>query len=241
MALFGRGRTFASTNGGFGLAACPSLGLLVISDTNASALHVFELPRLGQADASKELLRLCTLHADSPSNPMPFLFEDGDFTAWLAFCGPPSARLLLVTDAGSSAVHVVDVVRQLHVGYVAPPGSIAGPRGVAARGSQVAVSACTPWSNDDPTSDCTEHVVQLFEGSGGSWTRLWVVGGGYPGPGGASLQLRDPCGLRFTSDGTGLVVAEYGNRCVSMVRVKDGAFVRHIATEMDSAFDVEEC
>jgi hypothetical protein len=65
VALFGRGRTFASTSGGFGLAACPSLGLLVISDTNASALHVFELPRLGQADASKGLLRLCILHANS--------------------------------------------------------------------------------------------------------------------------------------------------------------------------------
>jgi hypothetical protein len=55
-----------------------------------------------------------------------------------------SARpMLLVTDAGQDAVHVVDVVGQTHAGYLAPPGSIAGPRGVAASGTSplVAVSA----------------------------------------------------------------------------------------------------
>ncbi len=59
----------------------------------------------------------------------------------MAFTGPVTSRLLLLTDAGHDAVHVIDVAEGLHVGYVAAPGTIAGPRGVAARDSLVAVSA----------------------------------------------------------------------------------------------------
>ena len=55
-------------------------------------------------------------------------FEDeAGFSGHLAFSGPATARLFLVTDAGHDVVHVIDVVGRVHVGYVAAPGTIAGP------------------------------------------------------------------------------------------------------------------
>jgi hypothetical protein len=49
----------------------------------------------------------------------------------MAFTGPATCRLLLVPDIGNGAVHVVDVLARVHVGYVEAPGTIAGPRCVA--------------------------------------------------------------------------------------------------------------
>jgi hypothetical protein len=73
-------------------------------------------------------------------------------SGWMAFTGPATVRLLVVTDAGHDAVHVIDVAGRAHVGYVAAPGAIAGPRGVAARGSLVAVSA---WKRDNTGESVT--------------------------------------------------------------------------------------
>ena len=50
-----------------------------------------------------------------------------------------------------------------------------------------------------------------------------------------------PYGLRFTSDGSGLAVADFGNDRVSLFRVGDGSFVRHVATGLRTPRDVEEC
>ncbi len=43
---------------------------------------------------------------------MQFKFEDKDRhpSGWMAFTGPATSRLLLLTDAGHDAVHVIDVV-----------------------------------------------------------------------------------------------------------------------------------
>jgi hypothetical protein len=167
---------------------------------------------------------------------MRFRFDDGNGSGWMAFTGPRSSRLLLLTDAGLDAVHVIDVVGRAHVGYVAAPGTIAGPRGVAARGSLVAVSVwegCGCYFGD--------HVVQLFAGSGARWTAVREVAGGFGGPGRADGQLSYPIGLRFSLDGTGLVVAEEGEDRVTMFRVEDGSFVRLVATGLDGPYDVEEC
>jgi hypothetical protein len=155
-------------------------------------------------------------------------------SGWMAFTGPATSPLLLVTDAGHDAVHVIDVVGRVHVGYVAAPGIIAGPRGVAARGSLVAVSAWEEWDSGD-------HVVRLFEGSRGSWTAVRVVAGGIRRPGGADGQLYCPYGLRFSADGMGLAVADESNHRVSVFRVEDGSFVWHVATGLDAPFDMEEC
>jgi hypothetical protein len=154
----------------------------------------------------------------------------------MAFTGPGTSCLLLLTDAGHDAVHVSNVVGGMHVGYVAAPGTIAGPQGVAARGSLVAVSAWKETFSGD-------HVVRVFEGSGAMWTSVRVVAGGFGGPGSAEGQLKQPCGLRFTGDGTGLAVpvADYVNNRVGVFRAEDGSFARHVATGLSSPRDVEEC
>jgi hypothetical protein len=170
---------------------------------------------------------------------MQFMFRDGFWSSgFMAFTGPASSRLLLVTDAGHGAVHVIDVAGQLHAGYVAAPGTIVGPRGVAARGSLVAVST---WKVFLGSSQKVNHVVQLFEGSGASFTAVRVVAAGFEGPGSADGQLHHPYGLRFSGDGTGLAVADSDNARVSLFRVEDGSFVRHVATGLSGPFDVEEC
>jgi hypothetical protein len=230
---------------GLGLAACPALGLLVTSNFNDNTLRVFTLPRTGTsygavAGTSASLALVCTLGGASSPAPMQFEFYDRHcwYSGWMAFTGPARAatsrRLLLLTNAGHDAVHVIDVVRRVHVGYVAAPGTIAGPRGVAARGSLVAVSA---WKEDERG----DHVVRVFEGSGAMWTAVRVVAGGFGGPGTADGQLHVPYGLRFTDDGTELAVADGENYRVSVFRVEDGSFVRHVATELECPMDVEEC
>jgi hypothetical protein len=177
---------------------------------------------------------------------MQFKFNDYDgVSGYLTFTpSPPTTTtsgssssahpLLLVTDAGHDAVHVVDVVGRTHAGYLAPPGSIAGPRGVAASGTSplVAVSA---WKGDSGG-----HVVVVYRGSGVLWEAVRVIGGGFGDPGSRDGQLSMPNGLRFSGDGTGIVVADYGNRRASVFRVGDGGFVRHMATGLGSPYDVEE-
>ncbi len=223
---------------GVGMAACPALGLLVTSNHNDNTLSVFALPRISGAGAGAGagvgLALVCTLGGASSPAPMQFKFIDGSYSGWMAFTGLATSRLLLLTDAGHDAVHVIDVAGRVHAGYVAAPGTIAGPRGVAARGSLVAVSA---WKKDDSG----DHVLWLFEGSGARWSAVRVVGGGFGSPGRADGQLESPLGLRFTGDGTGLVVADTWNKRASMFRVGDGSFVRHVATGLGYAMDVEEC
>ncbi len=226
--------------GGVGMAACPALGLLVTSDAKDNTLSVFALPRSSGAGggagagAGAGLALVCSLGGASSPAPMQFKFDDDYVSGWMAFTGPATCRLLLLTDAGHDAVHVIDVAGRVHAGYVAAPGTIAGPRGVAARGSLVAVSA---WRK----VDSGDHVVCVFEGSGAMWTAVRVVGCGFGGPGSADGQLKMPFGLRFSGDGTGLAVADAGNRRVSVFRVEDVSFARHVATGLYGPYDVEEC
>ena len=170
---------------------------------------------------------------------MQFKFSGVGGGGWLAFTSPSSHGtshpLLLVTDAGADAVHLVDVVGRTHAGYVASPGSIAGPRGVAASGASplVAVSAWKKYDSGD-------HVVVVYRGSGAVWEAVRVIGGGFGGPGSRDGQLRVPYGLRFSGDGSSICVADHGNNRASVFRVGDGGLVRHVATGLDGPFDVEE-
>jgi hypothetical protein len=253
---------------GHGLAACPALGLLVSSDYNKNTLSVWELPggasgssgASGRADASAgadaggasvggggRLRLVCTLGGAGSAALMQFDFGNGDgYSGLLAFTPPTTASrdsdsthpLLLVTDHGHDAVHVVDVVGRTHAGYVASPGSIAGPRGVAATSSSdgtvlVAVSA---WKD----SGFGDHVVVVYRGSGRVWQEVRVIGGGFGAPGSRDGQLRRPFGLRFSGGGSGVSVADWGNGRASVFRVDDGGFVRHMATSLSSPWDVEE-
>jgi hypothetical protein len=242
-----------SCEAGLGLAACPELGLLVTSSCISNTLSVFALPGRSSGattsvtgapattgatpTATTGLTLVCSMGGTSSPPPMRFKFEDdAGYSGWLAFSGPTPCRLLLVTDVGHDAVHVVDVVRRAHVGYVAAPGSIAGPRAVATWGPLAAVTA---WK--DPSAGSGEHVVRLFEGGGSAWTPVRVVSGGFGGPGGADGQLRAPYGLRFWDDGAHLLVADTGNNRVSQFRVGDGGFVRHVHTGLSGPNDVEVC
>jgi hypothetical protein len=143
---------------GFGLAACPALGLLVISHCSSNSVSVFALSSSGAgagAGAGAGLALVCTL--GGATSPAPMRVQVRGASGWMAFTGPTTSRLLLLTDAGHDAVHVIDVVGGVHVGHVAAPGAIAGPRGVAANAicppyptpSQIpiVVTTCTlgPW------------------------------------------------------------------------------------------------
>jgi hypothetical protein len=219
-----------------GMAACAALGLVVTSNCDDNTLKVFALPDSLSYNSStgRGLPLVCTLGGASSRAPMQFRFYDASSSSGrMAFTGPATARVLLVTDAGHEAVHVINVAGRAHVGYVAAPGTIDGPRGVAARGSLVAVSAWQDWGGGD-------HVVRVFEGSGATWTAARVVGGGFGGPGSADGQLDRPFGLRFSADGTGLAVVDASNSRVSVFRVGDGSFARHVATGLGGPCDVEE-
>ncbi len=138
-------------------------------------------------------------------------------------------------------MHLVDVVGQTHAGYLASPGSIAGPRVVAASGALplVAVSA---WKE----SFRGDHVVRWWwcTGAVGLCGSLWevvrVIGGGFGGPGSRDGQLNGPFGLRFSRDGSAVCVADTGNGRASVFRVGDGGLVRHMATGRRFMVDVEE-
>ena len=95
-------------------------------------------------------------------------------------------------------------------------------------------------SDPDPRQRATDYTVLLFNGSGTSWTLVRIMRADCGGPRCTVLcnQLVEPYGLRFTADGTGLVVASKDT--VSMFHVRDGSFVRHSATGVYNARDVEE-
>jgi hypothetical protein len=241
---------------GCGLAVCPNLGLLVTSDDDVDTLSVWSLPggasggAPGGPGASAGasagvawvggLTQVCTLGGAGSVAPFPFKFSDGGSS--LAFAPPIRAGssssacpLLLVADFGADAVHLVDVVGRAHAGYLAPPGTVAGPRGVAASGTSplVAVSAWKESSSGDP-------LVMVYRGIGAVWEVVRVIGGGFGGPGSHDGQLDTPHGLRFSREGSSICVTDSDNGRASVFRVGDGGFVRHMATGLNGPLDVEE-
>jgi hypothetical protein len=156
---------------------------------------------------------------------MKFNFCPGGFVSgYMAFTGCAAAeRLLVVSDAGNDAVHVIDVVHGQHVGYVDAPGMISNPRGVAARGTKVAVSA--------------SRFLVVYQGSGSTWTAERVI----QMEGHREILF----GLRFTGDGRGLVVGVghlHGEKgCVKVICVEDGSLVRTDPVDACFPVDVEDC
>jgi hypothetical protein len=223
---------------GLGVAVCPTLRLLVTSDWVKNILSVWVLP--GGASGGEWLKLVCTLGGKGSAAPMQFKFRDGpgSGSGYLAFTPPTTSAsgsrsgarpLLLVTDAGHDAVHLVDVVGRTHAGYVASPGSIAGPRGVAAASSSdgAVLVAVSVWKE----YDSSDHVVVLYKGSGAVWEKVGTIGEG---------QLNSPYGLRFSRDGSGICVADRGNNRASVFRVGGDGLVGHMDTMLDAPYDVEE-
>ena len=198
--------------------------------------------------------------------PLQFRFEDDvGLSGGLAFlpfatgpAGPDSSSvsgagatgMLVVADAraGHDAVHIIDVARRCHAGYVAPPSTILGPRDVAMapNGRTVAVSA---WKGG--VEYCVE--VQLFQlerevdtaGCGGTgWSPSRVVCSGSVTPDG--MRVGTPSGLRFTADGALLALADSDHNRVTLFRVGDGGFVGHLGgtgrqRRLSYPTDLEEC
>lgn len=195
---------------GYGLAVCPFQRLLVTSDEDTDCINVFSLRTRGltqgvgdSGPGDLEWVRTGTLGGESTPAPLQFRFSDPASSGYLAFTGPATARRLLVTDAGHDAVHAIDVPTRAHAGYVAPPGTIAGPRGVAAWGSLAAASV-SAWRGGASS-------VRLFECTEDGWIALRLLTDvRLLGAGGAAGQLRLPSGLRFARDGTVVAVADNG-------------------------------
>ena len=214
---------------GVGMAACPVLRLLVTS--SHSDLSVFSLPdSLDLKAGAFTLLRIIGGSGSIEPLYIKFNFCPGGFVSgYMAFTGCAAAeRLLVVGDAGNDAVHVIDVVHGQHVGYVAAPGMISNPRGVASRGTKVAVSASRFLSVCE---------VVVYEGSGSTWTAERVIQ--------MEKHREILFGLRFTGDGTGLVVGvgnPHGEKgCVKVIGVEDGSLVRTDPVDACNPVDVEDC
>jgi hypothetical protein len=238
---------------GFGMAISPYLGILVTSNKEDNSLSVFQLPGSADGDNPKlwgvgvrrpsagatGLPLVCTLGGPGATAPFKFRFVGGGALCGgcLAFTGTGDrgTPLLVVTDAGADTVHLVDTQHRRHAGYVAAPGSLRKPGGVAATAALVAVSGST--------LDLNPYGIKLFgqvgDGRAASeWVLLRDVGGGF---GGGDGQLYGPRGLRFSGDGALVCVADTLANRVSLFRVEDGSFVRHLATGLQTPRDVEEC
>lgn len=245
---------------GRGLAVSTKLGLIVTSN-ESNALDVFSLTtrdgvivgimwlkKVGRAGSVGYVVALGTqclanLHgvgltlSPSPTYLVYFACRDGFLRFCFKFmlnkcsgylCFTHSAKpLLLVSDTYNDVVHVIDVEAGTHVRHLCPPGTMR-PRGVAASPALIAVSA---WLDGR-----TAHDLHLFDASTYEYVRVICSKTG-PQDG----RLEKPYGLRISSDGLHVVVADHNNERVSMFRVKDGAFVRHLATDLKEPRDVEEC
>jgi hypothetical protein len=215
---------------GFGLAACPALNLLVTSQTIEKTVTVWDM-----STHHGGLTLLYTLGGATSSQPMQFHFTEPD--GRMAFCAA-TPSLVLVTDNGQDVVHVLDVVHRTHEGYLCPPGTISGPRGVASTGtgtadrSLVAVSAFKCGSQGD-------HVVTLVQGNKAAWEVVRVIDSGFEG-----FDLKGPFatphGVRFTRDGSRVCVTNVWGAELQLFRVEDGTFDRNVVTALAWAYDVEE-
>jgi hypothetical protein len=228
---------------------CKSLGLLVTSALSSNTLAVWHLPPecLDSADTwlqnpgpdqgLRTLKLLCTLGGETSRPPMRFFFNcgaDGP-SGMLAFTSPTDDHppLLLVTDCGHDAVHVLDVASgvhvgsQSHVGFLAAPKSIRGPKGVAVcpNTNMVAVSA---WNTNNT------HAVVLYRGSGPVWEQVWAVEGVH-----GLRNCNRPYGLRFTKDGSAVCVTASSTNNICFLRARDGKFDGHLAHGLQVPRDVE--
>lgn len=92
------------------------------------------------------------------------------------------------------------------------------------------------------TSDTDDNVLDIFTIPADSSAKGFVHTGTLGGTGSPPLmQFKFIDELGCGNDGTTLAVADSDNRRVSLFKVADGAFVRHLATGLRCPMDVEQC
>jgi DNA-binding beta-propeller fold protein YncE len=160
----------------------------------------------------EEMLLVYRLEADGAATLLHTVGSDGDCP--LEFCSPTN---ICITPAGNLLVceYDVDRVQELtglgeaepqHMRFIPVSSAIS----IALHGDTLVVCTCS----------CTIELLSYASGalirsigSSGSWPRQ--IGHFYTG-------------LRFTPDGQFIVAAEHMNERLSMFRVSDGGFVKHI-------------
>ncbi len=234
----------ASTEFGLAMAICPEMKLLAMS-TYACTVHVFRIHDLHSGTPPLNVMVTRELRIGRASGDVSacvdgeyaspcvfdFIGRQGNHgcSGRLAFTATDTcfgAPLLLVTDHGFDVVHVLDPETGAHMGHVAPPRFVLGPRGVATRGRLVAM---TSWTTFLP---CDSRVT-LFERSGVLlWTTLWSV---------SLPTMQGIDGIRISADGQRIVVAAAEEDKVSALNTETGTFAGHLFTGLQCVIDIEEC
>lgn len=142
--------------------------------------------------------------------------------------GEAGQDLLLVTYGEMGTVHIVDIMQRKHVGNVSPVGRcLPTPHGVATRGTRVAVSTREPdavWVLDRT-------------GSISDWTVMHVM---TPVKNDTLALVWLPLGLRFSSDGSSIVVADSLGGRLHKFATSDGASRGTFGTHVNCCRDVME-
>jgi hypothetical protein len=213
------------------LAVCPSLNLLVTSNTYRDTLSVWRLPepcaafkKDGSGDGAGKFTHVRTFRTlVSETSHIRFRFRaESGALAFTSFAHHVAHPVLLVTDSGQHVVHVVDVVNVTHLGYLA---SVRDPKSIAA--SDVAPLVAVVASGADAS-----RVVMVYQGSGGSsWTlvRELRAGNGIVS------------GVRFSRQWDGaLYITDVRMRFVLVVCIADDTVQRTIpGTQIKDVEEVE--
>jgi hypothetical protein len=177
-----------------------------------------------------------TVYLLAPGFPMMHEFgsegvDKGQFKTPFYMCFTPwGANTLLVVEQAGNRVQEVDVMKRQHVAFwcVGAGREVVGPRGVAACMTHVAVSE---WKKGEISR------VSVFDRTSGAlvWRREL--------PRGLDGELNGPGGVRFSRGGLHVIVVEYMDRLLSLLKKSDGSFVRHVvklSVDQGQPADVEE-
>ncbi len=226
-------RTRAGT--GCGMAVCAPLGLLATSCKETHTVAVFAMGSMVNSAAHDQgtiidLECVWTIGGGGGSgkmfdfigiqHPTDFVFGMSNMcgyatSGYLAFAYIDSRHLLLVGDTGNDTIHIFDVVARKFLGFIVGTGAIPGPRGIAARGSLVAVACYQVHFSTIPLHErgifpecdrrmtsCTDGDVRMYESyDATTWSLLRVLNTC------VSHVLLKPLCVQFSADGTILLVS----------------------------------
>ena len=219
-------RTFAGRNPNrrasmLGVAAC------------TDARGVLTMVNIGGDGANHLVITTLTSIFDDNNVAASCMHLGSSMYTFLTFFVPPGEScplpLLLVADYINGAVHIVDVMSKTHKGYVAAPGTVGKPCGVAAEMGQRAPSSLVAVSHIEDAAVS----LHAFNAAASRWNVVRRITDGN--------DIHSPRGLRFTGDGSLLCVADTSTLgFLTLIRVSDGQFVRHLTTLLQDAWDVEE-